>query len=255
VQRLYVSFAPGLGDQPATLNGVRFALSFFAMIPATACMGATLPLGLRAYNRHEGSGVSHLYAANTAGAVTGVLAAGFVFIGIAGLAASSVIAALLNLVCGSAALMMARAERDIQVSEPIAPLVEAQSSQLTGRHVAVLCALFFGGLAALADEVIWTRLFSVLAFEIVYGYATMLAVLLAGVAVGSAAYGRLTRHPERAVTHLIWIECAIGVVAALSLVLLKPLANDSLIAGAQRLPLVGELVGKCPSCVSTINGL
>src|SRR5262245_59641744 len=81
VQRLYVSVAPEFGEHLQTLTAVRFALSFLAMVPATVCMGATLPIGVRAADRSTPRAISGLYAANTAGAVVGVLAAGFLLLG------------------------------------------------------------------------------------------------------------------------------------------------------------------------------
>src|SRR5438477_12716341 len=48
VQAIYVAVAPHLSHQRPALSAVRFALSFVVLVPATACMGATLPLGVRA---------------------------------------------------------------------------------------------------------------------------------------------------------------------------------------------------------------
>ncbi len=260
VQDFYVSLAPYLLDRPATLSAVRFGLSFIAMIPATACMGATLPIGVGAIDARDSRGVSRLYAANTGRAVVGVLVGGFLLLGVLGLTRSSMVAAGLNLACAIAALMLARGS----ARPPSSRLPDAdagargRTAPLTAVQRSVLAALFLGGLAALAYEVIWTRLFSVLAFEVVYGYALMLAILLAGVASGSGVYGWLTEKAHRAgnpVTHLIWIECGIGIITALSLVVLKPLANDAIADGALTWPVIGELVRRCPACVSMLPGL
>jgi spermidine synthase len=273
VQDLYVSLAPQILDRPVALSAMRFVLSFMAMIPATACMGATLPVGVAAIDTRDSRGVSRLYAANTAGAVVGVLAGGFVLLGVLGLTRSSIAAAALNLACAAGALWLAHGVCALRpprtMSRPAAPSTRAPLSAV---QRTVLALLFLGGLAALAYEVIWTRLFSVLAFEVAYGYALMLAVLLAGVASGSALYGRWTAErpgrvakpigsvaqptgPRDPVTHLIWIECGIGSITALSLLILKPLASDGLASSALSWPGIGELVRRCAGCVSMLPGL
>ncbi len=255
VQWLYVRVAPGLVDQPTLLSFLRFALSFAVMIPATACMGATLPVGVRAYNSRESHGVSVLYAANTAGAVVGVLAGGFVLLGVFGLTATSLVAAALNVACAAGAAALWRASKAQQTASPDAAPSAAATQPLSRAEVGVLASLFFAGFAALAYEVIWTRLFSVLAFEIVYGYAVMLAVLLAGVALGSALYGTRPVTVNRAVSHIVWLQMGIGVLAAALPLVLKPLANDTLTAGARSWPGIAGLVSRCPSCVSMLPGL
>ena len=53
VQELYVALAPQVLDRPAVVSALRFSLSFAAMVPATACMGATLPIGVAAIDSRD----------------------------------------------------------------------------------------------------------------------------------------------------------------------------------------------------------
>ena len=79
---------------------VRFALAFALLCVPTALLGATLPVLSRFMVRSDatlGRNVGALYALNTAGAVFGCFAAGYVLIGHVGLSRTVWIGAALNL--------------------------------------------------------------------------------------------------------------------------------------------------------------
>ena len=95
---------------PTLQTLVRAGATFIVLLPATAAMGATLPfiakhLDLAGLGR---SAIALAYSCNTAGAVTGVLAATFVLILYAGVRGSGLIAAALSGACGLCALALAR---------------------------------------------------------------------------------------------------------------------------------------------------
>ena len=96
---------PGMFRQWA----VAFAGTFLLLLPATAAMGATLPAMERVTARLQGHGspVATLYAANTAGAVLGVLVVAFVLVPELGLARTAAVCAALNLLCAVGALALA----------------------------------------------------------------------------------------------------------------------------------------------------
>jgi predicted membrane-bound spermidine synthase len=250
VQQLYVAEAHRFHGQLTALSAVRFGLSFLMLMPATISMGATLPLGVRAADALGSTSVGRLYAANTAGAVIGVLLAGFLLLGTLGLLATSRIAALLNLLCGGAALI---ASRGVLTQPAAVAQTSAARTPLTRIQKAAVATIAVSGFAGIAFELIWTRLFAVLAFEVVYGFAIMLAVLLSGIAAGSALYGRFLGDRDRPVEHLVWLQAGIGVIAALSSLLLLPLSHGSTAIGS--LPGLGDFVRRCPGCVSLLPGL
>ena len=85
---IYDAISRALPDALALLTAARFVCSFPVLLGPTILMGLTLPLlGSSALVRGAGVGsrVSALYAANTAGAVTGALLAGYYLIGAIGM--------------------------------------------------------------------------------------------------------------------------------------------------------------------------
>src|SRR4029077_18577436 len=84
---------------------VAFCGTFLVLLPATAAMGATLPAMERVTVRlqRSASSLARLYAANTFGAVAGVLAAAFWLVPAFGLARTSAVCAVLNVSCAALA--------------------------------------------------------------------------------------------------------------------------------------------------------
>ena len=86
------------GGSGLMLGLIRFLLAFILVMAPTVLMGATLPILTRllaARRRRAGVGLSSLYAANTFGAVAGVLLTGFYLIGAFGVHVPVYLACLL----------------------------------------------------------------------------------------------------------------------------------------------------------------
>jgi spermidine synthase len=86
---LLLYFVPSLVGDRAALSGpiaslwVRLLIAAVVITPTTILLGATFPVGARACTErpeHAGGAVGSIYAANTAGALLGSLAGGFVLI-------------------------------------------------------------------------------------------------------------------------------------------------------------------------------
>ncbi len=85
---VYLAAYEWFGRSQSMLIFARFALAFLLVMAPTVLMGATLPALARHFLHRlstAGRGLSTLYAVNTAGAVTGVILAGFFLIRIGGL--------------------------------------------------------------------------------------------------------------------------------------------------------------------------
>ena len=61
----------------------------------------------------------------------------------------------------------------------------------------VLVAFLATGLAALAAEVVWTRVLALVVGTTVYAFSTMLTVFLLGLALGSAVFARIAQRAAR----------------------------------------------------------
>jgi spermidine synthase len=259
LQAAYVSLADPLRSRPESLAALRFLLALLVLLPPTICMGATLPLLARATGSESGSAMlSRLYAANTAGAVFGTLLAGFLLIGLLGLRAAAVFAAALNIGVGAYLLVVAR-EALAGPARPAAgpaPPPPAATAGAPAPAVAVL-AFAVSGLTGLGYEVIWSRLAGVLVFGLTYGFTAMLAVLLTGIALGSALYARWTQGGQEPVWQLAWLQVAIGALVGTAPLWLAGLADPGLAAGLTG-PLLRRLADRnvyCASCTTVLPGL
>jgi spermidine synthase len=165
----------------------RFLISAALLLLPTTAMGATLPLAVRA---SVGSGTKQLlgktallYTANTAGAVAGALVGPLVLLPMLGVKRSAFLGATGSLL----AFAVAGLARPSTASEETEDdLVETAP---TGRFgwAAVLVATFAMGATSLGLEVIWTRALATVAGSTVYAFGVVLALVLGGIALGSAA--------------------------------------------------------------------
>jgi spermidine synthase len=199
-----------------------FAIPFAALLPATLCMGATLPAMDRflAPLKPDQRCVGAFYAANTFGAVGGTLATVFFLTPALGFRASGFVLAGLNLLCGFAALALARTlreQRSFRETVSVATAVVTGSRSLDtsssrpgkNAHTAatvesftsealfpgsVRLILFATGLLGVGYELVGVRVLSQVLENTIYSFAAVLAVYLVGIATGAAAYQRLGRE-------------------------------------------------------------
>ena len=184
----------GASPSPAWQWTVAFAVTFVALLPATAAIGATLPALDRLLARLQGgaSPLAGLYASNTLGAVVGALATAFWLVPGLGLLRTVAVCAAVNLACAAGALALARGAGPLQPSPavPVAPAVDS-----TG----LLWRLAATGLLGIGYEVLVVRALSQVAENTVYTFAILLAVYLVGSALGAAAWQRWgSRRPASA---------------------------------------------------------
>ncbi|WP_232831258.1 fused MFS/spermidine synthase [Peristeroidobacter agariperforans] len=174
-----------IGPQPsATWHWfVAFFGTALLLLPATVSMGATLPAMERVFatTSARNISISALYAANTAGAVVGVIAAAFWLVPQLGLAHSSLACAVLNFVCAAVALSL-QTNGDSATPAPGSGILRGPN------HTLLLLAAT--GLLGIGYEVLVVRALSQVAENTVYTFALLLAVYLIGTALGAAAYSR-----------------------------------------------------------------
>src|ERR1700686_760626 len=113
VRAVYFAADPYAGGNAGALLTLRFVGSALVLFLPTFLMGGTLPVLVRGLTRNAaelGARLSRLYWINTAGAVAGTFAAGFLFLPSLGLRRTLGIAVALNLAAGAMALVLAREE-------------------------------------------------------------------------------------------------------------------------------------------------
>jgi spermidine synthase len=219
LHRVYVIAYPSLPHALGALTFVRFAIAFAVLIVPTAMMGATLPLVVKAVavrGTKLGERVGVLYASNTAGAIAGTLAAGLYLIPGIGIEKTFLVAATSNLVVGLTAILLSRRlpQSEIARLKPRALSDGIWSAPMRLRIVLAVFAL--SGFVALALEVVWFRVLTLFLRPTVYGFAMMLATILAGTAIGSYLIAPFLDRRRSWIAVLAMLELAIGVAAELS---------------------------------------
>jgi len=179
--------------------------TFFLLLPATAAMGVTLPAMARAVQvdgRHAGPGrLSGLYAANTAGAVLGVLTSAFFVIPALGAGRTARLSAAVSMVGGLLALMLLRRGGGPSTVEACRP-----SARAAWGSYAKFAALGFLGVGY---QVLVVRVLAQVTESTVYTFAALLALDLVGTAAGSAAARLwLSRAPACAVASILPLATA-----------------------------------------------
>jgi predicted membrane-bound spermidine synthase len=174
-------------DQPAVLHLVRLVIGTILLILPAAAMGATLPIlvkGLCRGSETFGGALGMLYGLNTLGAVVGALAGEFVLIEHLGIRGTALVAALVDLAAAAGALWVARSltPGPIAAKQERAPAAPAMS--WSARRLLLAAAL--AGAILLALEVVWFRVLLLRGTGTSRVFASMLAVVLASMAVGSA---------------------------------------------------------------------
>lgn len=206
---------------------VPLGLAFLIVMVPSTLMGATLPVVvksslLRSHQLHRDVGL--LYGGNTAGAIAGTLAAGFVLIGGYGLQATASAAAAGNLLAGVTALALAGLVRPRPLPDdaggppdpaPRGAEEHADRGAVSPRVVAWVYGL--SGFCALAYEVVWTRLLALFFDGTTYPFTIMLATVLAGIAAGSCAISPLLSRWRNWGLGLALLEMALGLSAVAGL--------------------------------------
>jgi spermidine synthase len=177
---------------------VRGIVAAICLLPPTLLMGATLPAVAR-WVETTPQGVSWLgffYGGNIVGAVIGTLTAGFYLLRVYDTAVATYVAVTLNFIVAGVGLVISR-----RVPAGITERVETSGMNVKPAPGAwaVYVAIGLSGMTALAAEVIWTRILSLLFGATVYTFSLILAVFLIGLGIGSslgAAIGRGLRRPR-----------------------------------------------------------
>jgi len=181
---------------------VRGMVAGVCLIPPTLLMGATLPAVSR-WVETTPRGVSWLgffYGGNIGGAVIGSLLAGFYLLRVHDIAFATFVAVALNVVVALLSLGISKAT----LYAPSDSNMEATGQRAGSWTIYLTIAI--SGMTALAAEVIWTRLLSLLFVATVYTFSLILAVFLLGLGIGSAVGSTLAHQMRRPRVALAWCQ-------------------------------------------------
>ncbi len=172
----------------------RFLLATTVLLIPTALMGATLPVLVAALQRSSGNiagAIARLYTWNLAGAIAGVIAAGFFLLPHFGVRATIWIAAVTNLGIGLAAFLIDSKSAGNQDSEHATPDQQLDGKMNLPLPQAVLTAKFWlfcaftSGFVTITMQVVWSRVLSMIIGSSTYAFSIVLALFLLGLALGA----------------------------------------------------------------------
>jgi spermidine synthase len=180
--RAYVQMAHSVDEGSAVLSFARFALAVLPLLPATLCMGATIPVMVQAIGAFRKTSVAWIYGVNILGAVTGSLATGMLWIRLLGQSETRWIAVGCNVAAVVVLWLLNRqsvsqdeSQQELQ-TEVVGPVV---SPRLMGSMY------FAAGFVALGLEVIWLRFLGIINTNSTVTFSLTLAVYLLGTGLGS----------------------------------------------------------------------
>lgn len=186
------------GTNPTALWqwSVAFISTFLILLPATAAMGVTLPAMERAVSAQarEGRSIAGLYAANTVGAVIGVLTIALWLIPHFGLLRASCACVVFNLL---AAIVAWRIWDARAAHTPTRARMGATQA---------LWRLAATGFLGIGFEILVVRVLSEVAEDTVYTFALLLALYLVGTALGAFVSSRVRSDEVSRVRNLLlWV--------------------------------------------------
>jgi spermidine synthase len=263
-----------LNDRPLLEAALRQAVGFTVLVVPTVLMGGTLPvmariLAIRDARVHRG--VSWLYAANTLGAASGALAAGFALLPHIGQTKTTTAAVIMNAAAAILALVLIRRAAPPKTASLVPPKDGGGADAARPIRTIVL-ALVLSGFAALGLEVAWTRMLILLAGSSTYSFSLMLTFYILGLSFGSWWAGRWVdrmRSPPMVFAHLqlgvaaavlvdLWLFGAAPVLAfawfrSLGATFITSLIFDAVLAAAVVLPATIFLGATFPVAVRLVG--
>jgi spermidine synthase len=205
------------GASGALFPAVRLVICLAVLMVPTMMLGATFPLAVRwcvsRSSKKTGESAGRLYAANTAGAAIGMIAAGFFLIPAIGVVGTTLVGVAGSSLAIGAVLVVGRrravqltTDSDVRPGRAQNRGNRGQRSRAKGqapsdceRPRGWLAAIVLAstGYATFLYEITWTRLLSALIGPSTYAFAATVTGIIAGLAIGSALGSRLTGRIRR----------------------------------------------------------
>lgn len=206
-------------ETTAVLNAIRFLAGFLILLVPAIAMGATLPVLVSAVpsgDRSFGQILGLLYGANTLGAVVGAISSEFVWTPWVGIIGSGMVAAGFNLLAAGLAFAISR--RAATIAPPPDATHAVASRPIGFRANRLLLAAFGSGAILLALEVVWFRILRLFLPSVPEVFASLLAIVLAGIAIGGILASVWLRFVPGAHRYVSAVALVSGVIVLASYV-------------------------------------
>jgi predicted membrane-bound spermidine synthase len=201
-----------LPDAPVVLNATRVTIAFAVLVIPAIAMGATLPVLVKALSRRYdnfGANVGWLYGWNTLGAMIGAFSTALFLVPLLGILSSGLVAFMCNMV---AAIIALRYRQDGESSPRRETVLSSRAGAVDGRTRRYIAIAFVSGALMLALEVVWFRFLLLTKDGTSLIFAVMLAVVLAGIAIGGLVAAHLFHRDDRAYR---WLRLVTAMSASL----------------------------------------
>lgn len=230
----------------AWLNAMRFSISFIVLLIPAIAMGSTLPILQKALHAVDGSftaSIARLYGWNTFGAVVGTLVAEFVLIYWLGLKGVGMVACLLNFV---AAVLLYNSTKTMGLQQS-----EQPTNSKYGKAKIILFAPAATGMLLLALEIIWFRYLLLAQNESSTLFATMLAVVLVGIAIGGLLVSRFSVFEKNLSSCLVYLPLVAAFSTVLGMLLFQAIFSNylPLLRDSRLLFSIAAATLMLPTCV------
>lgn len=217
VDSFYTSILPSVGS-PALGATLKWLAASLLIMPQSILLGMTFPLMsagiIRRFPDTPGGSIAMLYFTNSIGASIGVLASGFLFIGMFGLPGTILTAGLLNIALALIVWILVRLDPKPE-TEPL-PQTEATGSRDSLRTL-FLVAAFITGAASFIYEIAWIRMLSLVLGASTHSFELMLSAFIAGLAFGGLWIKRRIDKIKDPVRFSGWVQLIMGVFALLTI--------------------------------------
>ena len=219
ISGFYAPIVNGTIELGFLLHWIEFFLSAALMLPATICMGATLPIisswSIGKNSERIISDVSILYSLNTFGAVAGCLYTQTIALKYFGVSVTNFTAIGMNflvfLLCTS--LQSYFTKKSSSKIPDIKHKIYHESSSAPDRKLSLLLIFIFtySGMASLASEILWTRILVFPMGTTLNSFALILATFLFGIALGSLLAGKLLGNSNHVLKFLL-IQLSVAIL-------------------------------------------
>lgn len=209
----YASLLPGTqGSTPALV--LQWLLASLLILPQSVLLGATFPLMSSAVLRLDpgagGRAFGMLYFSNSAGAVVGVLLAGFWLLEAFGLQATMSIAGIGNFLVAAAALAVA-------IRHPSVTPAVVRATRGKGVGGWLLALTFLSAGASFLYEIAWLRMLALVQGASTHAFETMLSAFILGIALGGLWIHRRIERFASPLAALARIQVLMGLAALATL--------------------------------------
>lgn len=207
--------------------GLPILITTALLIPATACLGASLPVLVAARRRilaDDARGLARLYALDTLGATIGVGLTIHLFLPRLGFVWGSLMLAAIGLAAAGMGMLASEttdAGGPIEAAPLEHPALDANQDPDPGLlHERWLLYVAFGvtGLLGLGLEVVGVRVLAQVYSGTIFSFADLLAIWLLGTAIGNGLHARLSHAllGRRPATMLVGLLVVLAITVALA---------------------------------------